>query len=57
MPLAGGDVEDLKHAKVQSANAPTAFFQRTVVPPQGNFGVQTQFQQPIGAQFELRLRF
>ncbi|MCY1062958.1 TonB-dependent receptor [Nannocystis sp. SCPEA4] len=55
--IAGGDFDDLKHAKVQSANAPTAFFQRNVLPAQGNFGVQTQFQQPIGAQFEVRLRF
>ncbi|PCC66569.1 Carboxypeptidase regulatory-like domain-containing protein [Nannocystis exedens] len=55
--IAGGDLDDLKHAKVQTANAPTAYFQRTVVPAQGNFGVQTQFQQPIGAQFEVRLRF
>ena len=55
--IAGGDLDDLKHAKVQSPNAPTSFFQRGVLPPQGNFLVQTVFQQPIGAQFELRLRF
>jgi len=55
--IAGGDLDDLKHAKVQSPNAPTNFFQRAVLPPQGNFLVQTVFQQPIGAQFELRLRF
>ncbi|HEY8379000.1 MAG TPA: TonB-dependent receptor, partial [Nannocystis sp.] len=55
--IAGGDLDDLKHAKVQSSNAPTQFYQRTILPPQGNYGVQTQFQQPIAAQFELRLRF
>jgi hypothetical protein len=55
--IAGGDLEDLKHAKLQSPNAPTSFFQRGILPPQGNFLVQTQFQQPIAAQFELRLRF
>jgi len=55
--IAGGDLEDLKHAKVQSSNAPTRFFQRDILPKQGNFGVQTVFQQPIQAQFELRLRF
>ena len=55
--IAGGDAEDLKHAKIQSSNAPTQFFRRDIVPKQGNFGVHTQFQQPIGAQFELRLRF
>jgi hypothetical protein len=56
-PVAGGDLEDLKHTKIQSPNTPTAFFRRDVVPRQGNFGVQTVFQQPIQAQFELRLRF
>ncbi|HEY8379329.1 MAG TPA: TonB-dependent receptor [Nannocystis sp.] len=55
--IAGGDLDDLKHAKVQSSNAPTSFFQRQILQPQGNFLVQTQFQQPISAQFELRLRF
>ena len=55
--IAGGDPDDLKHAKIQSPRNPTAFFQRDIVARQGNFGVQTQFQQPIGAQFELRLRF
>jgi hypothetical protein len=55
--IAGGDLEDLKHSKVQNPNAPTAFFQRGVLPKQGNFGVQTVFQQPLQAQFELRLRF
>ncbi len=55
--IAGGDFQDLQHAKVQSPNAPTAFFRPTIVPRQGNYGVQTVFQQPVQAQFELRLRF
>ena len=55
--IAGGDLDDLKHSKIQNPNAPTSFFQRGVLPRQGNFGVQTVFQQPIAAQFELRLRF
>jgi hypothetical protein len=55
--IAGGDLEDLKHSKVQNPNAPTSFFQRNVLPKQGNFGVQTVFQQPLQASFELRLRF
>jgi hypothetical protein len=55
--IAGGDFEDLQHAKIQSPNAPTAFFRPQIVPRQGNYGVQTVFQQPIQAQFELRLRF
>ena len=55
--VAGGDLADLQHAKIQNPQAPTAFFRRDIVPRQGNFGVQTVFQQPIQAQFELRLRF
>ncbi|MBL9105539.1 MAG: TonB-dependent receptor [Myxococcales bacterium] len=55
--IAGGDHVDLQHAKTQNPNAPTQFFRRDVVPRQGNFGVQTVFQQPVQAQFELRLRF
>jgi len=55
--IAGGDIDDLKHAKIQNPGAPTSFFQRQILAPQGNFLVQTAFQQPIGAQFELRLRF
>jgi hypothetical protein len=52
-PIAGGDANDLAHAKVGDEG----FFNREVVTPQGNFGVPTQFQQPLSAQFELRLRF
>ena len=55
--IAGGDHVDLQHSKVQNPNAPTSFFQRGILSRQGNFGVQTVFQQPIAAQFELRLRF
>ena len=55
--IAGGYLEDLKHSKIQNSNSPTSFFQRGILPKQGNFGVQTVFQQPIQAQFELRLRF
>ncbi len=52
-----GGLDELKHAKVQSLNAPTSFFRRDIVPRQGNYGVQTVFQQPVQVQFELRLRF
>ena len=55
--IAGGDLEDLKHAKIINPGQPVSYFQRTILPAQGNFGAETQFQQPIGAQFELRLRF
>ncbi len=55
--IAGGDAQDLAHSKVQNPNSPTAFFRRDILPRQGNFGVQTVFQQPVAAQFELQLRF
>ena len=57
-PIAGGDLGDLKHAKVwaQGGGADN-FFGRTIVQPQGNYGVETSFQQPLSAQFELKLRF
>ena len=55
-PIAGGDLGDLKHAKVQSSTRRRLLPAR-IVQPQGNFGVETVFQQPLPAQFELRLRF
>jgi hypothetical protein len=57
-PIAGGDLSDLKHAKVWAqGGGANNFFNREVVQPQGNFGVETSFQQPLSAQFELKLRF
>ncbi len=56
-PVAGGDLSDLKHTKIQNASNPTEFFQRTILPPQGNFGVESSFQTPLSAQFDLQLRF
>ncbi len=56
-PVAGGDLEDLKHTKIQSPGAPTSFYQRQIVAPQGNYGTSLAFQRPLSAQFELRLRF
>ncbi|MCA9688003.1 MAG: TonB-dependent receptor, partial [Myxococcales bacterium] len=58
-PIAGGDLDDLRHAKVArprggDAAAPYA---RDLLTPQRNYGVATRFQQPISAQFELALRF
>ncbi|MEX1369424.1 MAG: TonB-dependent receptor [Nannocystaceae bacterium] len=55
--VAGGDLSDLKHTKIQNSSNPTEFFQRTVLAPQGNFGVETSFQTPLSASFELILRF
>ncbi len=56
-PVAGGELSDLKHTKVRDAGDPGAFFQRTLVTPQGNYGVAARFQTPTAAQFELQLRF
>ncbi len=56
-PVAGGDLSDLKHVKIQNPGAPTNFFDRTILQKQGNYGVATRFQQPVSGQFELRLRF
>lgn len=56
-PVPGGDLSDLKHVKIQNQGAPTNFFDRTILPKQGNYGVATRFQQPVSGQFELRLRF
>ncbi|HVH99422.1 MAG TPA: TonB-dependent receptor [Enhygromyxa sp.] len=56
-PIAGGDMSDLKHAKVHRPGGGDGFFDRQIVRPQGNFGVETRFQQPVSAQFELSLRF
>ncbi len=55
--VAGGDFKDLLHVRIQDPGQPTSFYQRTLVPKHGNFGVETSFQQPISAQFEVRLRF
>lgn len=56
-PVAGGEISDLKHTKIQNSSNPTEFFQRTILPPQGNFGVESSFQTPLAAQFDVRLRF
>ena len=57
-PIAGGDLGDLKHAKVWApGGGNNTFFGSDIVQPQGNFGVETSFQQPLAAQFELKLRF
>ncbi|MBK8261767.1 MAG: TonB-dependent receptor [Nannocystis sp.] len=55
--VAGGDVSDLKHVKIQNPGAPTDFYQRTILAKQGNYQVPVQFQSPVAGQFELRLRF
>ncbi len=55
--VAGGSLGDLKHVKVQSSQRPTEFFQREIVAPQGNFGVEAAFQTPLSAQFDINLQF
>ncbi len=56
-PIVGGEHADLKHAKVQPNGGSNNFFNRTIATPQGNYGVATQFQRPLSAQFEVKLRF
>ncbi|MCA9692140.1 MAG: TonB-dependent receptor, partial [Myxococcales bacterium] len=56
-PVPGGNLDDLKHVKVQNPGAPTNFYQRGILAPQGNFGTELAFQRPLGALFELRLRY
>ena len=55
--VAGADLSDVKHTKVQSAGRPGEFFQRDVIAPQGNYGVRTAFQNPTAAQIDVVLRF
>ena len=56
-PIAGGQTSDLKHAKVQNPGQPSEHFQREIVQPQGNYLVETAFQLPLAAQFDVRLNF
>lgn len=56
-PIAGGDLDDLKHAKVQSSQRPSEFFARDILRRQGNFGTETAFQIPLFAQFDVGLVF
>jgi hypothetical protein len=53
--IVGGDREDLAHAKVVGAHG--RFFGRELVTRQPNFGAPMQLQQPVSAQFELKLWF
>ncbi len=55
--VAGGDLRDLKHARIQSAQNPGEFFSRDIVRRQGNFGTETAFQIPMFAQLDLGLAF
>lgn len=56
-PIAGGDLSDLKHAKIQGTSDPLSFYDRTILPRQGNFGTETTFQNPMSGQFSVTLRF
>ncbi len=56
-PVAGGELSDLKHVKAQNPQRPTEFFQRRIVEPQGNYGVEAAFQMPLAAQFDINLAF
>ncbi|MCA9683935.1 MAG: TonB-dependent receptor [Myxococcales bacterium] len=44
-PIAGGDLDDLRHAKIRKPGGGDGFFERDIVKPQGNFAVETRFQQ------------
>lgn len=54
-PIAGGDAKELAHAKAVRGDG--GFFGPELVTRQPNFGAPVQLQQPIAAQFELRLFF
>ncbi len=56
-PIAGGGLEDLKHAKIQSSSDPLSFYDRTILPRQGNYGTETTFQTPMSGQFSVTMRF
>jgi hypothetical protein len=56
-PIAGGEMSDLKHAKIIDSANPTEHFQRRVLEPQGNFGVESTFQLPLSAQVDVMLLF
>ena len=56
-PIAGGDLDDLKHARPQPSANPNDFYSRSILVRQGNYGVATSFQQPMSGQFEVKLRF
>lgn len=56
-PIAGGDANDLKYAKVQNTSNPSDFYSRDVIDKRGNYGVARQFQLPLAASFEVQMRF
>ncbi len=56
-PVAGGELSDLKHTKVHSSRNPTEFYGPRILPRQGNDGVESSFQTPLAAQFDVQLRF
>lgn len=56
-PIAGGDLQDLKHAKIRNRSNPVEFFDRQIVGKQGNYLVEAAFQNPLAAQFEVMLTF
>jgi hypothetical protein len=56
-PIAGGDLSDLKHAKIQDPADAAGFFSRRILERQGNYGVAAAFQIPLAAQFDVTLLF
>jgi hypothetical protein len=53
--IAGGDTQELAHAKIVGADG--RFFGHELVTRRQHFGAPVQLQQPIAAQFELKLWF
>ncbi|MEE9385590.1 MAG: TonB-dependent receptor [Nannocystaceae bacterium] len=59
-PIAGGEISDLKHAKIVQDQQPNEFFggpRQLIIVPRGNYLAELAFQQPLSAQFELKVRF
>jgi hypothetical protein len=56
-PIAGGDLADLKHAKIHDPTDAAGFFSRRILEKQGNYGVAAAFQIPLAAQFDITLLF
>ncbi len=56
-PIAGGGLDDLRHAKRWVPDAPDRFFSRALIDPQRMFLRPTSFQQPLAGELALALRF
>jgi hypothetical protein len=55
--IAGGDLTQLRHAKVQRRGEPDRFFDRRLVQPAAGFGRVVARQQPVAGQLDVRILF